>query len=175
MTSIPNSSASEPAMVAPSASGGGNRQFVTLGLDREVFAVEVERVCEILEMKPVVRLPGAPPFLLGVIDVRGRGVPVVDLRTRLGMAPVAPTENTRILVLDVSIEGRELRLGLVADRVFEVTGLAGDTIEPPPDIGVRWRTDYLRGIGRQGETFVIVFDIDRVLTIDDMTFLGEAA
>jgi purine-binding chemotaxis protein CheW len=150
-------------------------QFVTLGIDREVFAVPVEVVVEILDMRPAFRIPEAPSYLLGLIDVRGRGVPVVDLRTKLGLMPAPPDENTRILVLDIPMAGRRLALGLVADRVFEVTALDGRDIEPPPDIGVSWRSDYIRGIGRRGDGFVVIFDLARLFSAEEAAFLGAKA
>src|SRR6185312_10986776 len=109
-------------------------QFVTLGLDDEVFAVPVELVREILDMRQPFRIPEAPAHLAGLIDVRGQAVPVVDLRLKLGLSPRPPSADTRILVLDVPVEGRDLSLGLIADRVFEVTALDPGSIAPPPDI-----------------------------------------
>ncbi len=150
-------------------------QFVTLGIGQEVFAVPVEVVVEILDMRPAFRIPEAPPYLVGLIDVRGRGVPVVDLRIKLGLPPVPHGESTRILVLDVPLSGRKLALGLVADRVYEVTGLDGREIEPPPDIGVRWRSDYIRGVGRRGDGFVIVFDLSRLFSAEEAALLGASA
>jgi purine-binding chemotaxis protein CheW len=147
-------------------------QFVTLGIEREVFAVPVEVVVEILDMRPTFRIPEAPSYLLGLIDVRGRGVPVVDLRTKLGLPPTPPTESTRIVVLDIPLAGRRLAVGLVADRVFEVTALDGGAIEPPPDIGVRWRSDYIRGVGRRGNGFVVVFDLARLFSAEETALLG---
>lgn len=149
-------------------------QFVTLGIDREVFAVPVETVVEILDMREIFRVPDAPPHLAGLIDVRGRSVPVIDLRVKLGLPPAAPTETTRIMVLEVPMAGRQLVLGLVADRVFEVAPLDDSRMEPPPDIGTRWRSDYIRGIGRRGESFVIVFDLSRLFTSDEPAFVGAA-
>src|SRR5258708_2544522 len=121
-------------------------QFVTLGIEQEVFAVPVETVQEILAMRPLFRVPEAPSYLAGLIDVRGRGVPVIDLRAKLGLPSAPATENTRILVLEVPVSGRTLVLGLVADRVFEVAALDAKQIEPPPDLGVRWRSDYISGV-----------------------------
>lgn len=151
-------------------------QYVTMGIDGEVFAVEVAAVRNILDMRPMVRLPNAPPFVLGMIDVRGRGVPVLDLRVRLGLPRVAANEHTRIVVLEVEAAGRPLSMGLLADRVFEVTALSGGGMEPPPDVGVRWRSDYIRGIGRRGDQFVIVFDMDHLLADGEAALLcGEVA
>src|SRR5271156_3135074 len=110
-------------------------QFVTLGIDREVFAVPVETVLEILDMRELFRVPDAPAHLAGLIDVRGRGVPVIDLRVKLGLPAVAVTDGTRIMVLEVPVTGRQLVLGLVADRVYEVAPLDDGRLEPPPEIG----------------------------------------
>jgi purine-binding chemotaxis protein CheW len=152
--------------------GAKDAQFVTLGIGREVFAVPVEAVHEILDMRPIFRMPEAPAYLLGLIELRGRSVPVVDLRLKLGLASTEPTENTRIVVLEVSLSGRHLVLGLVADRVFEVAPIGERGIEPPPDIGVNWRSDYISGIGRRGDSFVIIFDLPRLFSSEDAAFLG---
>lgn len=149
-------------------------QYVTLGVGEEVFAVEVTRVHEILDLVPVVRLPNAPAHVLGMIDVRRRAVPVVDLRVKLGLSPTVATEQSRILVLDVDVGGRTVVLGLLADRVYEVTDLADHAIEPPPDIGMRWRSDYIRGVGRRGPSFVIIFDLSRLFSEEEVPLLGEA-
>ena len=146
-------------------------QYVTLGIERETFAVPVESVREILDMREVSRLPHAPAYLLGIIDVRGRSVPVVDLRLKLALPSVPPTPETRILVLEVPIDGRAIVLGLVADRVFEVTGLDTAAVEPPPDIGGRWRSEYIVGIARRHDTFVIIFDVARLFAAEDLAAL----
>lgn len=151
-----------------------DEQFVTLGIDREVFALPVEVVREILDMRPMFRIPEAPHYLAGLIDVRGRGVPVIDLRARLGLPPAAPTEATRIVVLEAAIGGRDLQIGLVTDRVFEVASLDGGLLEAAPDIGVRWRSEHIRGVGRRGETFVVVFDLEQLFASDG-AMLAEAA
>jgi purine-binding chemotaxis protein CheW len=150
-------------------------QFVTLGVDREVFAVGVEAVREILDAGAIVRLPDAPAFLLGLIDVRGQAVPVLDLRVKLGLAAAPVTAHTRIIVLEVEIFDRRMVLGLMADRVFEVTHLDGGSVEPTPEIGVRWRSEYIRGIGRRGDSFVIVFDLAQLLSRDETALLDARA
>ena len=155
------------------ATSSVTEQYVTLGVGEDVFAVEVNRVHEILDLVPVVRLPNAPAHVLGMIDVRRRAVPVVDLRVKLGLPPTVPTQLSRILVLDVEVAGRTVVLGLLADRVYEVTDLADHAIEPPPDIGMRWRSDYIRGVGRRGQSFVIIFDLSRLFSGDEVPLLGE--
>ena len=124
----------------------------------------VETVVEILDMRPVFRIPEAPACLAGLIDVRGRGVPVIDLRVKLGLPAAAATAHTRILVLEIPVGGRQLALGLIADRVFEVMALDLAQVEPPPDIGAAWRSDYIRGVGRRGGGFVVIFDLARLFS-----------
>jgi purine-binding chemotaxis protein CheW len=150
-----------------------NAQFVTLGIDQEVFAVPVEAVVEILDMRPMFRLPEAPAYLAGLIDVRGRSVPVIDLRVKLGLPTTATTETTRILVLEITIAGRPLALGLIADRVFEVMALDVSQVEAPPDIGVRWRSDYISGVGRRDGGFVIIFDLPHLFSSTDEVLIGS--
>ena len=150
-------------------------QYLTLGIDQELFGIDIRNVREILDMRPISKLPHAPNFLLGMIDVRGTGYPIVDLRTKLGLVRVEATEATRIIILDVPVKGRTLGVGFVADRVFEVTGLDADQIEPPPDVGGRWQSRYIAGIGRKGEAFIVVFDLERLMESDDLSLLAGAA
>ncbi len=150
-------------------------QFVTLGIDREVFAVPVETVLEILDMRQASRVPEAPPYMLGLIDLRGRSVPVLDLRVKLGLPAIPATETTRILVLEVTITGRPLVFGLVADRVIEVMALSAGEIEPAPDIGTRWRSDYILGVGHRDGRFVIIFNLSRLFSEEDTAALLSSA
>lgn len=139
-------------------------QFVTFSLDSELFAVPVEVVREILDHEEAFKIPHGPDYLLGLRDVRGQGVPVVDLRLRLGMTKTEKTPHTRILVLDVQIGEKLLTLGLVADRVYEVTPFRGDEIEGAPDIGVSWRSDYIAGVVRRSGSFVVIVDLARLFS-----------
>ena len=152
-----------------------NAQFVTLGIGRELFAIPVEAVVEIIDLREMFHVPDAPAYLAGLIDVRKRSVPVVDLRVKLGLPAAVPTESTRIMVLEIAAAGRQLVLGLIADRVFEVASLDGGRLEPPPDIGTRWRSDYILGVGRRGESFVVIFNLERLFSSDDTAFLGAPA
>jgi purine-binding chemotaxis protein CheW len=140
-------------------------QYVTLGIDGEMLAVPVANVREILDMREISRLPQAPDFLLGMIDVRSRTVPVISLRAKLGFPLVPPTPSTRILVLDIAISGSDLLLGLVADQVFGVTILDG-ALDPPPDIGIAWNAEHIAGVGRKEGRLVVVFDLARLFAAD---------
>ena len=155
--------------------GAAEGQYVTFSLGDEVFAAPVGLVREILTYEAPSRIPNGPDYLLGLTDVRGRGVPTADLRIRLGMAPVEPTLNTRILVLDIPLEDRVLSLGLVADRVFEVTAFTADQIEPSPDIGVKWRSDYISGVVRRDDGFVVLIDLVRLLSTTEVAALNSVS
>lgn len=139
-------------------------QFVTFSLGEEVFAVPVEVVREILDHEEAFKIPHGPDYLLGLRDVRGHGVPVIDLRLRLGLSKTEKTPHTRILVLDVPVGERVLALGLVADRVFEVVPFHHEQVEPAPDIGIRWRSDYIAGVVRRDTGFVVIIDLARLFS-----------
>lgn len=150
-------------------------QFVTLGLGEEVFAVPVEVVREILDYKVPFGIPEGPAYFLGLTDVRGQGVPTLDLRVKLGMPAVPPSATTRILVIDVPLADRTLSLGLVADRVFEVVAIRSDQIETAPDIGLPWRSDYINGVVRREQGFVVLFNLERLLTTADTETISRAS
>ncbi|MCJ2059223.1 chemotaxis protein CheW [Methylobacterium sp. J-048] len=146
-------------------------QYLTLGLDREIFGIAIESVHEILDYRPPAALPQAPPFLVGMIDVRGQSYPVIDLRTKLGLPAIGVTPATRIILLNIPMGTREMRVGFVADRVIEVTELDSADLEPAPDVGGRWRSTYIAGIGRKGDAFVVVFDLRALMAGEDPALL----
>ena len=149
-------------------------QYLTLGLAGETFGISIRNVREILDMRPISRLPHAPDFLLGMIDVRGNGSPIVDLRTKLNLPRVPATEATRIIILDVPMNDEPVGVGFVADCVFEVTDIDENQIKPPPSVGGRWQSDYLAGIARKADKFVIIFNLERLMAAADMPARGEA-
>lgn len=150
-------------------------QFVTLGLGEETFAVPVAYVREILDYRAPFAIPDGPAYLLGLTDVRGRGTPTIDLRLKLGLPKAEPTLSTRILVIDVPLADRTLSLGLVADRVVEVATFSLEDQEPAPDIGVPWRSDYVKGVVRHAGGFVVLFDLERLLTTQEAAAIPAAA
>jgi purine-binding chemotaxis protein CheW len=149
-------------------------QYLTLGLAGETFGIPIRNVREILDMRPISKLPHAPEFLLGMIDVRGSGYPIVDLRTKLDLPAVPATEATRIIILDVPLDDRLVGVGFVADCVFEVTDIDESRIEPAPSVGGRWKSDYLAGIGRKGDKFVMIFDLARLMATQGMPASSES-
>lgn len=146
-------------------------QYVTFALGSEVFAVPVAVVREILDHEDAFRIPNGPDYLVGLRDVRGQGVPVIDLRLKLGLSRTVPTPHTRVLVVDIVLGDRQLTLGLVADRVFEVVAFRGEQMEAAPDIGVHWNSDYIDGVVRRDQGFVVVIDLGRLLTAKDIAAL----
>jgi purine-binding chemotaxis protein CheW len=154
------------------ASPTSESQFVTFSLDNEIFAVPVTVVREILDHEEAFKIPHGPEYLLGLRDVRGQGVPVIDLRLRLGMTKTEKTPHTRALVLDVPIGDRTLPLGLVADRVFEVVPFRAEDIEGAPDIGIRWPSDYIAGVVRRNGGFVVIVDLARLFSSSEVAMMG---
>jgi purine-binding chemotaxis protein CheW len=138
-------------------------EALLLGLDGEVFALEAGIVREILDPVPVTQVPGARAFVSGMINVRGRVVPVADLRLRFGMEPIPPTVDTRFVVVEIELDRDPILVGIVADKVHEVTEIAASSIEEAPRIGMRWRPEFVRFIGKRKDDFVIVPDLERVL------------
>jgi len=141
-----------------------NRSFeaLTFGLAGEVFAIDAQAVREILDVIPVTEVPGARAFVGGLINVRGKVVPLADLKLKFGMAASEPTIDTRIVVVEIDLAGEPTIVGLLADKVYEVTEIGGASIEETPEIGMRWRPDFIKGIGKRGSDFIIIPDIERV-------------
>jgi purine-binding chemotaxis protein CheW len=139
-------------------------EVLTLALEDEIFAIEAGLVREILDVVPVTEVPGARADLRGMINVRGKVVPLADLRLRFGMEPKPPSIETRIVVVEIELAGEPTIVGIVADKVHEVTNLAAASMEETPRVGMRWRPEFIRFIGKRNDEFVIVPDLERVLT-----------
>jgi len=150
------------------------RTYLTFSLAEEVFAVEVANVKEVLDLETVTKVPRTPHFMRGVINLRGRVVPVVDMRIKFGMPQAVDTIDTCIVVMEVDVEGEMTVIGALADSVREVFALNPDQIEPPPSIGTKLNTDFIKGMGKQGEHFIIVLDIDKVFSADELTLVTDA-
>jgi purine-binding chemotaxis protein CheW len=142
----------------------GPLEVLTLGLQGETFAIEARQVREILDPVPVTEVPNARPFVGGIINVRGKVVPLTDLRPRFGMEAAPPTIDTRIVVVEIVLDGEPTIVGILADKVHEVTEIEAAAIEQAPRVGMRWRPDFIRCIGKRRDGFVIVPDLERLLT-----------
>jgi purine-binding chemotaxis protein CheW len=143
-------------------------QYLTFKLGEEIFALDVAQVREVLDLTPITKVPRAPDFMRGVINVRGSVVPVVDMRLKFGMSKTDNTVDTRVVVMDLSLDGDNTVLGALADSVHEVMDLEPAQIEEPPKIGSRWKSECIKGIGKRDDEFIIILDIDRVFSTDDL-------
>lgn len=148
-------------------SGRADIQAVVFSLGGETFALPVGTVREILDHRAAFRMPQGPAWFAGLIDVRGEAVPMVDLRVRLGMAAAEIGMTTRVLVIDVPLDDRSLTLGLIVDRVLDVASFAAATVETTPDIGVRWRSDYIEGVIRRQDGFVVLLAAANIFSAED--------
>ncbi len=157
--------------VSPIAENG---QYLTFTLDGEVFALEIAKVREVLEYGTVTRVPRTPEFMRGVINLRGNVVPVVDLRRKFDMGETEPTVDTCSVITEVEIDGETTLLGALADSVQEVIELEAGQIEPPPRMGTSLDTGFIRGMGRRGDEFVIILDIDRVFSAEELAAVTGA-
>ena len=146
----------------------GTSQYLTFKLDDEVFAVDIAKVREVLEFTAVTKVPRSPDFMRGVINLRGSVVPVVDMRLKLGLLQVDKTVDTCVVITEVQVDNEKTILGALVDSVQEVIDLDAAQIVPPPRIGTRINTDFIRGMGKRDEQFLILLDLDRVFTADDI-------
>ncbi len=149
-------------------------QHLTFKLDEEVFALDISKVREVLEYTTVTKVPQTPEFMIGVINLRGHVVPVIDMRLKFGMSGADKTVNTCVIIVEIKLDGESIVLGAMADSVQEVFELESDQIEPPPKIGTRMNTDFIRGMGKRDGEFVIILDIDKVFSSDELAVVQDA-
>jgi purine-binding chemotaxis protein CheW len=143
-------------------------QFLTFQLAEETYAVGILRVREIIEYEAVTRVPKMPPSFRGVINLRGAVVPVVDLATGFGLGTSTVTKRSCVIILEVENGGERLVIGVLADAVSQVIELPLTDIEPPPAFGTKIHVDYLKGLGKTAKGFVLILDMDRVLSGEEV-------
>ena len=144
------------------------RQYLTFKLGNEIFATDVAKVREVLDLTPITVIPRTPEFMAGVINLRGSVVPVVDLRLCFGMSKTETTRNTCIVVVEILLETESIVIGALADSVEEVIDLEPEQIDPAPRIGTHIRTEFIRGMGKRDTQFIMILDIDRVFSAEDL-------
>ena len=145
-------------------------QFLTFGLGEDVFAIDVVMAKEVLDFAEVTRVPQTPDYMLGVINLRGSVVPVIDMRLKFGMEDKEKTRDSCIIVVEVNVDGEAITVGALADSVQEVMDMNESQIEPPPRIGTKLNTEFIKGMGNLGEKFVIILDINKVFSAGDLDF-----
>jgi len=153
----------------------GTMQCLTYRLGEEVYAFDINKVREVLDFTTVTKVPRTPAFMRGVINLRGSVVPVVDLKLKFGMPMTEKTLNTCVIITEVAVDGETTILGALADSVQEVIDLDPDHIEPAPRIGERLDTEFIRGMGKHGEKFIMILDIDKVFSAAELALVRETA
>src|SRR5574340_544392 len=148
-------------------------QYLTFKLEEEIFALDSSKVREVLDFTTITKVPRTPEFMRGVINLRGSVVPVVDMRLKFGMTKTEKTVNTCIIIVEIALDGDTTVLGALADSVQEVIELEPGQIEPAPKIGTRLRTEFIRGMGKRDENFIIILDIDRVFSADELSLVQD--
>jgi purine-binding chemotaxis protein CheW len=150
------------------------RQYLTFKLSEEVFAIDVSKVREVLDFTTITKIPRTPDFMSGVINLRGNVVPVVDLRLCFEMSKTEKTVSTCIVVVEMLIEGEATVIGALADSVEEVIDLEPEQIQPAPRMGTKIRTDFIKGMGRRDTQFIMILDIDRVFSSEELAAVRSA-
>jgi len=151
------------------------RQYMTFKLGDELFAIDVAQVREVLEVSQITKVPTAPDYMRGVVNVRGQATPAVDLRLRFGLPKGTDTVHTRIIVMELELDGEATVLGGIADSVHEVIELDPANIDPPPRIAMRWRTDFIQGMGKRGDEFIIILDVNSVFSSQELALVRDVA
>jgi len=144
------------------------QQYLTFRLDQELFALEVGRVREVMELKSLTWTPSMPDFMRGVINLRGQVVPVVDIRAKLGLGTTDMKVETCVVISEILVNGEPTVLGVMADSLQEVIGVDSDHLVPPPHLGDRIHASGVCGIGKRDEYFFIILDFDHVFTAEEI-------
>ena len=150
-------------------------KFLTFSLANEEYGIVIQKIKEIIGMMPITSVPQTPEFVKGVINLRGKVIPVMDLRRRFGMETIDYTERTCIIVVEVDSQTSTVMMGIVVDSVSEVLNIKGDDIEETPTFGTRLNTDYILGMAKMEGGVKILLEIDRVLSAEEITVLEKTA
>ncbi|HEY9766334.1 MAG TPA: chemotaxis protein CheW [Chroococcales cyanobacterium] len=151
----------------------GTSEYFSFTLGEEEFALEITKVREVLDYTTIFKIPRMPEFIRGVINLRGDVVPVVDLRLKLGMSPIEKTLNTCIVIVEVGMDDETIVMGVLVDSVQEVFTLDAGQIKPAPKLGTKLNTEFIRGMGKRGEKFLILLDINRVFTSKELEMVSQ--
>jgi purine-binding chemotaxis protein CheW len=151
-----------------SQSASSASQYLTFKLDQELFAVNIEKVREVLEFTTMAKVPRMPDFMRGVINLRGNVVPVVDMRLKLGLTMTEKTVDTCVVISEVAVDGERTVLGALVDSVQEVIDLDASNVAPPPHMGSRVDSAVIRGMGKRDDQFIMILDLDKVFTATEL-------
>ena len=153
---------------------GETKSFLSFILAEEHFTIPVMKIMEILEVPKITKVPQSPNFLVGVINLRGAVLPVIDTRIKFGMSHIEYTINTCVLVLNIEVNDENLIVGALVDSVSEVFELHDSKIKPTPTIASRYRADYIQGMIQENDHFMMVLNIDKVFSSNDLESISES-
>lgn len=170
MTSLVPSQQAGPAAAASEE----QHQYLTFSLGGDMFAIGILHIKEIIEYGTLTTVPMMPEFIRGVINLRGAVVPVIDLSARFGRHPTEISRKTCIVIIEVQSSEGTQDVGVIVDAVSEVLEIPAEEIEPAPSFGARIRVDFIAGMGKVDGSFVIILDVDRVLSVDEMALVSQA-
>jgi purine-binding chemotaxis protein CheW len=152
-----------------------NAQYLTFKLDHELFAIDIAKVHEVLEFQSMTCVPGTPDFVRGVMNLRGNVVPVIDMRLRLGLSMTERSVDTCVVIAEVTVDGESTVLGALVDSVEEVIDLDAGHLAPPPAMAGRTSSKVIHGMGKRGEQFIMILDLDSTFTGEDLRASAAAA
>ena len=150
-------------------------KYLTFTLAEEEYGIGILKIKEIIGMMPITSVPQTPEFVKGVINLRGKVIPVIDLRLRFGMGEIDYTERTCIIVVEIEGQAGRVLIGIVVDSVSEVLNIKGDDIEDTPTFGTKLNTEYILGMAKMEGGVKILLEIDRVLSSEEVAALDKAA
>ena len=151
----------------------GTTQYLTFKLSEEVYALDIGKVREVLDFTTVTKVPRTPDFMRGVINLRGSVVPVVDIRLKFGLSATEKTVNTCVIITEVTVDNDTTILGCLADSVQEVLELDPDSIAAAPRIGTKLRTEFITGMGKRDDRFIMLLDIDRIFSAEELRAVDD--
>lgn len=149
-------------------------QYLTFKLDNEIYAMDITTVREVLDIIQITKVPRMPDFMCGVINLRGMVVPVVDLRLKFGLKEAEFSRETCIVIIEVVLDGEQTILGILVDSVLEVISLEPEQIDPPPRIGTRLKTEFIRGMGKKDTEFIIILETAKVFSAEELAIVRAA-
>ena len=148
--------------------------YLSFKLGEEIFAANVNKVLNILELVRITEVPKSPPYIKGVINLRGDVLPVVDTRIKFGLPPAKVTKHTCILVMDINLEGEELKIGALVDGVLEVMEIEDENLQPSPTIGDKYKTEFIKSMAEFKDQFIMILDVDNVFTSNEILDLKNS-
>ena len=160
---------------AISAMADREGKYLTFALAEEEYGIGILKIKEIIGMMPITSVPRTPEHVKGVINLRGKVIPVLDLRLRFGMESIDYTERTCIIVVEIAAPAETIQIGIVVDSVSEVLNIKGEDIEDTPEFGTKLNTDYILGMAKMEGGVKILLDIDKVLSAEEIAVLEKAA